>query len=64
MNQFQRRQLKSLFIRNKVWANNMTENNPRFFSKSAEFQHPDYLWIGCADSKVPASQIIDLNHGK
>jgi len=59
-----RRKLKSLFERNRNWAKGMTEKNPEFFSQLAQHQHPDYLWIGCADSRVPANQVIDLEPGQ
>lgn len=42
----------------------MTQDDPGFFMKLAEFQHPEYLWIGCADSRVPANQITGLNPGE
>jgi carbonic anhydrase len=64
MNPLQRRKLKKLFKNNKAWAQSMTQDDPGFFMKLAEFQHPEYLWIGCADSRVPANQITGLNPGE
>jgi len=51
--------LKHLFDKNIAWADEVKKNNPEFFSSLAEQQFPEYLWIGCSDSRVPASQIID-----
>ncbi len=59
-----RRQLKSLFKRNKSWADRMLAADPEFFSSLVEQQKPEYLWIGCADSRVSANQIIDLKPGE
>ncbi|MGE3182448.1 MAG: carbonate dehydratase [Phycisphaerae bacterium] len=56
--------LPKLFENNRQWAAQVTQNDPAFFSKLAALQEPDYLWIGCADSRVPANQIIGLNPGE
>ena len=40
---------------NKTWAKNMIEKEPNFFKDLVEVQKPKYLWIGCADSRVPAN---------
>lgn len=55
--------LKEVFDNNKAWAKKITDNNPDFFHNLSKQQHPDYLWVGCADSRVPANQIIDLPPG-
>jgi len=55
--------LTTLFENNKLWAQKLTEADPDFFSNLTRRQNPDYLWIGCADSRVPANQIIDLPPG-
>ncbi len=55
--------LKHLFERNLDWAAAVEKEQPGFFSKLASRQHPEYLWIGCSDSRVPANQIIDLPPG-
>ena len=55
--------LDHLFERNKNWAAGIKEKNPEFFKKLSEQQKPEYLWIGCSDSRVPANQIIDLSPG-
>lgn len=46
------------------WATAVKQKDPEFFSKLAAQQHPEYLWIGCSDSRVPANQIIDLPPGE
>ncbi len=55
--------MKELFERNRQWAARMRERDPEFFSRLAHQQAPRYLWIGCADSRVPATQITDLDPG-
>ncbi len=64
MNQFQRRKLKVLFDNNEAWAKGMTDKNPDFFTHLSKQQTPDYLWIGCSDSRVPANQVVDLEPGE
>jgi len=56
--------LKHLFDRNLVWAAEIKEKNPEFFSQLSKQQAPEYLWIGCSDSRVPANQIVDLPPGE
>ena len=56
--------LKHLFARNLEWATAVEEKKPGFFSNLASQQRPEYLWIGCSDSRVPANQIIDLPPGE
>ena len=58
------RTLKHLFDQNRAWAEKMTAQNPEFFHHLASLQAPDYLWIGCSDSRVPANQIIGLLPGE
>lgn len=55
--------LKTLFDRNTKWATRIKEENPSFFEELSEGQAPEYLWIGCSDSRVPANQIVDLPPG-
>ena len=55
--------LAHLFENNRAWAEAMRRNDPAFFSKLAQQQTPEYLWIGCSDSRVPANQIIGLLPG-
>jgi len=56
--------LKRLFDRNRAWANRIKEHDPGFFSKLAGQQKPEYLWIGCSDSRVPANEIVDMLPGE
>ncbi|MCK5831056.1 MAG: carbonate dehydratase [Methylococcales bacterium] len=42
----------------------MTDKNPDFFTHLSKQQTPDYLWIGCSDSRVPANQVVDLEPGE
>ncbi|RWX49965.1 carbonic anhydrase [Candidatus Electrothrix marina] len=58
------RKLKSIFDQNRSWAKKVKESDPDFFKKLSEQQNPEYLWIGCADSRVPANQIIDMLPGQ
>jgi len=58
------RDLGHLFENNKAWARKMQEQEPDFFSKLAQQQWPEYLWIGCSDSRVPANQIVGLLPGE
>ena len=52
-----------LFERNRGWAAAMVAADPGFFADLAERQTPEYLWIGCSDSRVPANQIVGLQPG-
>ncbi|APX93082.1 carbonate dehydratase [Halomonas sp. 1513] len=56
--------MQALLERNREWAEQMREQDPEFFSQLSQQQNPDYLWIGCSDSRVPANQIIDLPPGE
>ncbi len=56
--------LSHLFDSNRQWAERMEEQNPGFFDRLSKGQSPKYLWIGCADSRVPANEIIDLPPGE
>jgi len=56
--------LKHIFEKNLQWASAVTDKDPDFFSKLASQQNPEYLWIGCSDSRVPANQIMDLPPGE
>lgn len=55
--------LDHLFKQNKEWAAAITVEDPEFFTQLSKQQTPEYLWIGCSDSRVPANQIIDLAPG-
>ncbi len=54
---------RQLFDNNRRWAKQVTRANPRFFIDLAAQQKPKYLWIGCADSRVPANEIVGLPPG-
>lgn len=56
--------IEELFTRNRIWAERIKEINPDFFLRLSRQQKPDFLWIGCSDSRVPANQIIDLPPGE
>ena len=56
--------LPHLFDSNRAWSARIREEDPHFFEKLAGQQSPDYLWIGCADSRVPANEILGLLPGE
>ena len=58
------RSLSHLFDNNRAWAERIRKQDPDFFPKLARQQSPQYLWIGCADSRVPANEIVDLLPGE
>ncbi len=58
------RVLKKLFDENRKWAENIRESDPDFFITLSRQQTPEYLWIGCSDSRVPANQIVNLQPGQ
>ena len=56
--------LGPLFNNNRAWAARMRERDADFFNRLAEQQSPQYLWIGCSDSRVPANEILGLDPGE
>jgi carbonic anhydrase len=56
--------LHELFEKNRAWADEMTRHDPEFFTRLARQQSPQFLWIGCSDSRVPANQIVGLLPGE
>lgn len=56
--------LTELFSNNQSWAQSHIANDPGFFEKLSIQQHPEYLWIGCADSRVPAEDLVGLAPGR
>tara|TARA_R110002072_G_scaffold107728_12_gene234099 strand:- start:730 stop:1362 length:633 start_codon:yes stop_codon:yes gene_type:complete len=56
--------LDVLFEKNRDWALSVKTNDPLFFEKLSAQQSPEYLWIGCSDSRVPANQIVGLMPGE
>ena len=57
-------ELAHLFEKNAAWAARMRGRDAQFFERLSQQQSPQYLWIGCSDSRVPANQIIDLLPGE
>lgn len=55
---------KQLFVNNKNWADRIEKEQPGFFKQLSEQQAPEYLWIGCSDSRVPANEIVGLLPGE
>jgi len=58
------RVLSDLFAKNREWAAEMIRRDPEFFERLSRQQAPQYLWIGCSDSRVPANQIVGLLPGE
>ena len=56
--------LEKLFENNKAWSANILKKDPQFFEKLQKQQNPDYFWVGCSDSRVPASEILNLLPGE
>ncbi|MDB6060646.1 MAG: Carbonate dehydratase [Verrucomicrobiaceae bacterium] len=56
--------LDHLFLKNRAWAEKIKQEDDSFFSKLSSQQQPEYLWIGCSDSRVPSNQIIGLMPGE
>jgi len=57
-------ELTRLFENNRAWTEQIQAEDPEFFSKLAQQQAPEYLWIGCSDSRVPANEIVGLLPGE
>ena len=60
---FHVKSLQHLFDSNRAWSERIRLQDPDFFLKLARQQSPEYLWIGCSDSRVPANEIVDLLPG-
>ena len=58
------RSLTHLFASNRAWSERIRREDPEFFQRLSRQQRPRYLWIGCADSRVPANEIVDLAPGE
>lgn len=58
------KKLPELFDNNRRWARDVEVEHPGFFAKLSRQQSPEYLWIGCADSRVPANEIVGLMPGE
>jgi carbonic anhydrase len=57
-------EFKQLFVNNRDWADRIELEQPGFFKQLSEQQAPEYLWIGCSDSRVPANEIVGLLPGE
>jgi len=56
--------LENLKAKNRAWAQRKVDADPGFFKRLEGQQAPEYLWIGCSDSRVPANEIVDLDPGE
>lgn len=56
--------IEKLLLENKAWAAEKTTDDPNFFKRLSEIQRPDFLWIGCSDSRVPANEITGTEPGE
>ncbi|GAA4317248.1 carbonic anhydrase [Flaviaesturariibacter amylovorans] len=55
---------QKLLLENKAWAAERVADNPEYFNRLAEIQKPEFLWIGCSDSRVPANEITGTQPGE
>ncbi|HTL08828.1 MAG TPA: carbonic anhydrase [Chitinophagaceae bacterium] len=55
---------EKLLLENKAWATEKVEEDPQYFNRLSELQTPDFLWIGCSDSRVPANEITGTQPGE
>lgn len=58
------KEYRQLLLQNKAWVERRHQEDPQFFSRLANQQHPKFLWIGCSDSRVPANQITGTDPGE
>ena len=58
------RSLSHLIENNRAWSERLRRSDPEFFARLSKQQRPRYLWIGCADSRVPANDIVGLLPGE
>lgn len=56
--------IQHLFDNNQQWAENIKQEEPDFFKHLSEQQNPEYLWIGCSDSRVPANELLGMQPGE
>ena len=56
-------EIRELFERNHAWAERIENEHPGFFERLSQQQAPAFLWVGCSDSRVPATQIVDIDPG-
>src|SRR5689334_19350953 len=55
---------EKLLLENKAWAAEKTEKDPQYFKRLSQIQTPEFLWIGCSDSRVPANEITNTQPGE
>lgn len=55
---------QKLLLENRAWAQEKVQDDPDFFKRLADIQRPDFLWIGCSDSRVPANEITNTQPGE
>ncbi len=55
---------EKLLLENKAWAEEMLENDDQYFKRLSSLQEPEFLWIGCSDSRVPANEITGTQPGE
>src|SRR3982751_5531414 len=58
------RSYEKLLLENKAWAAEKTEKDPDYFERLSKIQTPEFLWIGCSDSRVPANEITGTQPGE
>lgn len=58
------KKLPHLFENNRQWADNIERDNPGFFQRTSKGQSPEYLWIGCSDSRIPSNEVVGLKPGE
>lgn len=56
--------IEKLLLENKAWANEMVSDDPEYFQRLSKIQKPEFLWIGCSDSRVPANEITGTAPGE
>ena len=56
--------IQHLFDNNQQWADKIKQKDPNFFKHLSEQQNPEYLWIGCSDSRVPANELLGMQPGE
>jgi carbonic anhydrase len=62
-NQHYNQDIKQLFTNNLAWVNEINHKTPNLFSNLSNQQTPEYLWIGCSDSRVPANELAKMDPG-
>ena len=58
------KKLDKLIAGNKTWSESLRAKHPEFFEELSKQQNPEYLWIGCSDSRVPSTQLVGMSPGE